>query len=108
MLNNKESSKANVDQTIKANVKVVAILILLLHVTILFFVIPRLSSHVAGSYIPKIFGDGYDQLAENLVNGNGYRFYPDTALTLMREPGYPILLAGLTMAFGRLHRGEDL
>ncbi len=100
MLNNEESSKATLDQTIKANVKVRPIVILLLHVTILFFVIPRLSSQVSGAYIPKIFGDGYDQLAENLVNGNGYRFYPDTALTLMREPGYPILLAGLTKAFG--------
>jgi hypothetical protein len=88
------------NQTIKADVKVAAIVILLLHVAILFVVIPRLSSQVAGAYIPKIFGDGYDQLAENLVKGNGYRFYPDTALTLMREPGYPILLAGLTMVFG--------
>jgi len=100
VLNSGESLKAMLEQTIKGNVKVAAVAILLLHVTILFFVIPRLSSAVAGAYIPKIFGDGYDQLAENLVKGNGYRFYPDTALTLMREPGYPILLAGLTMVFG--------
>ena len=72
----------------------------MLHAAILFFVIPRLSPQVSGAYIPKIFGDGYDQLAENLANGNGYRFYPDTALTLMREPGYPILLAGMTKVFG--------
>ena len=92
--------KANVDQTKLTNIKVLAITIVMLHAAILFFVIPRLSPQVSGAYIPKIFGDGYDQLAENLVNGNGYRFYPDTALTLMREPGYPILLAGLTKAFG--------
>ena len=92
--------KANVDQAKLTNIKVLAITIVMLHAAILFFVIPRLSPQVSGAYIPKIFGDGYDQLAENLANGNGYRFYPDTALTLMREPGYPILLAGLTKAFG--------
>jgi hypothetical protein len=92
--------KANVDQAKLTNIKVLAITIVMLHAAILFFVIPRLSPQVSGAYIPKIFGDGYDQLAENLANGNGYRFYPDTALTLMREPGYPILLAGLTTAFG--------
>ena len=88
------------DQAKLTNIKVLAITIVMLHAAILFFVIPRLSPQVSGAYIPKIFGDGYDQLAENLANGNGYRFYPDTALTLMREPGYPILLAGLTKAFG--------
>ena len=92
--------KANVDQAKLTNIKVLAITIVMLHAAILFFVIPRLSPQVSGAYIPKIFGDGYDQLAENLANGTGYRFYPDTALTLMREPGYPILLAGLTKAFG--------
>jgi 4-amino-4-deoxy-L-arabinose transferase-like glycosyltransferase len=92
--------KANVDQAKLTNIKVLAITIVMLHAAILFFVIPRLSPQVSGAYIPKIFGDGYDQLAENLANGNGYRFYPDTALTLMREPGYPILLAGLTKVFG--------
>ncbi len=47
--------------------------------------------------------DNYQSLAKNIVNGNGYRFTPDTTLTLMREPGYPFFLAGLMQAFDDYH-----
>jgi 4-amino-4-deoxy-L-arabinose transferase-like glycosyltransferase len=76
------------------------ILIALLHAAILFLVVPVLSNRVTPFYNQERFIDGYDQLAENLVRGNGYRFYPDTAKTLMREPGYPLFVAGLMLAFG--------
>lgn len=46
------------------------------------------------------FVDDYDRLAWNLAQGHGYRFAPDTALTLTREPGFPLLLAGLFSLFG--------
>lgn len=39
--------------------------------------------------------DNYWSLAKNLWLGHGYRFLPDTSLTMMREPGYPLLLSGL-------------
>lgn len=68
---------------------------------LLFAVFPRLSEHLATSpYNQDRVTDGYDDLAENLAAGNGYRFYSDTARTLMREPGYPILLAGIRLLFG--------
>src|SRR5262249_43457376 len=35
----------------------------------------------------------YQSLAKNISHGRGYRFFSDTAPTLMREPGYPALLA---------------
>jgi 4-amino-4-deoxy-L-arabinose transferase-like glycosyltransferase len=66
----------------------------------LFVVIPRASSRIGRFYGENQYADGYDQLAANLASGNGYRFYPETAKTLMREPGYPILLAGIFVVFG--------
>lgn len=76
------------------------LLTLVLHAIVLFVVIPQFSERVTSLYNQDRFSDGYDQLAGNLVLGNGYRFYPDTARTLMREPGYPIFLAGLLVVFG--------
>lgn len=67
---------------------------------ILFAVLPAAASIIHASLNSNVYPDGYNLLASNLVAGNGYRFYPDTARTLMREPGYPILLAGLFSAFG--------
>ncbi|MGO9305291.1 MAG: glycosyltransferase family 39 protein [Candidatus Korobacteraceae bacterium] len=52
-------------------------------------------------YNQEEYADGYDQLATNLAEGHGYRMYPDTAPTMVREPGYPILLAGIFLVFGK-------
>lgn len=62
-------------------------------------IIPVLSKFLCPLYGIS-FSDGYDQLAMNLVKGNGYRFFPETAETLMREPGYPIFLSGIFVIFG--------
>lgn len=75
-------------------------LVVVIHATILFVVIPAVSNRLHSSYNQDQYADGYDQLAANLVNGNGYRMFPDTAKTLMREPGYPVLLAGIYSVFG--------
>lgn len=75
-------------------------LAVVVHAAVVFLAVPKLSSRLAPAYNQNRFTDGYDQLAANLAAGNGYRFYPDTAKTLMREPGYPILLAGLLIIFG--------
>ncbi|HEY6456514.1 MAG TPA: glycosyltransferase family 39 protein [Steroidobacteraceae bacterium] len=40
--------------------------------------------------------DNYNALAKNIIAGSGYRFTPTTALTLLREPGYPYFLAALS------------
>jgi len=45
-------------------------------------------------------GDLYDRLAKSLLNGEGYRFTPDTAPTLLREPGYPIFLVAISSVTG--------
>jgi 4-amino-4-deoxy-L-arabinose transferase-like glycosyltransferase len=45
-------------------------------------------------------GDLYDRLAKSLLNGEGYRFTPDTAPTLLREPGYPVFLVAISSLTG--------
>ena len=75
--------------------------VLILNTVLLFIVIPQASSQIRPLYNGNVYADGYDQIAENLAQGKGYRFFPDTARTLLREPGYPILLAGIFLVFGK-------
>jgi len=77
-----------------------AILICLIDAAVLLVVLPKFTGDVSPLYGLNSYPDGYDQIATNLVEGHGYRFYPDTARTLMREPGYPFFLAGLFLVFG--------
>ena len=78
----------------------IALAVLALHLIFLFVISDAFTTHASSPYNQNGFADGYDQLANNLLQGNGYRFYPQTDLTLMREPGYPVFLAGLGFAFG--------
>jgi len=75
--------------------------LVLANTLILFVLIPYLSRDLRGMYNQEVYADGYDQLAANLVEGHGYRMYPDTARTMVREPGYPLLLAGIFVTFGK-------
>jgi len=74
--------------------------VVIVKAVLLFLAIPELSNRLAPLYGQTLYADGYDLLAANLVAGNGYRFFPETAKTLMREPGYPIFLAGMFRIFG--------
>lgn len=65
----------------------------------LLVVLPSVSKLFAGAY-GLGFADNYDLLASNLLAGNGYRFFPDGAETLMREPGYPLFLAAMFALLG--------
>lgn len=67
---------------------------------ILIFAIVPLLARAMGALYSIGFADDYDRLAWNLSQGLGYRVLPTTALTLMREPGYPVFLAGLFQVFG--------
>jgi hypothetical protein len=77
-------------------------LVVLIHIVLLFAVIPIVSAHLGSSYNPERYADGYDYIAASLAAGDGYRFYPDTARTLMREPGYPLVLTAIFATFGNV------
>lgn len=59
---------------------------------LLFIGMPVLQRYAADRYSIG-FADGYDLLAKNLADGNGYRWRADMAETMIREPGYPLFLA---------------
>ena len=46
------------------------------------------------------FSDEYDQIANNLDTGHGYRIDAQMSRTMMREPGYPLFLAGIFLMGG--------
>lgn len=76
------------------------VLILLVKALILFVLLPHFSDQLGPFYCLNKFVDNYNLIAHNLAIGNGYRFYPSTAVTLFREPGYPIFLATTFLLLG--------
>jgi len=72
-----------------------------INASIVLFVIPHLNTLYPSLYNFEHFPDGYDQIASNIIEGAGYRFYPETAETLMRSPGYTLLLAAIFLLFGK-------
>ena len=75
------------------------IVVFLIQAALLLAATPEITKSFSKTY-GHGFADGYNKLALNLAEGNGYRFYPDTAETLMREPGYPLFLAAVFKIFG--------
>jgi 4-amino-4-deoxy-L-arabinose transferase-like glycosyltransferase len=61
---------------------------------ILFLAVPRLDRAFAYRYSVH-FQDGYDLIANNLAQGNGYRWDANLGETMIREPGYPLFLAAV-------------
>jgi hypothetical protein len=73
--------------------------VFIIKAVIALWVIPTFQDRIG-----SVFGigpsDNYDTIARNIVAGFGYRFAPQAAPTMMREPGYPIFLAGLRYLLG--------
>jgi 4-amino-4-deoxy-L-arabinose transferase-like glycosyltransferase len=62
---------------------------------------------VSGPVGLENYGDGWAQIAENIVRGNGFVYNPEEASTSMtgylkREPVYALFLASILAAFGKL------
>ena len=74
--------------------------IFLIKALILFVLLPHFGDSLKPFYGMNLFADNYNLIAHNLAVGNGYRFYPSTAETLFREPGYPLFLASTFLLFG--------
>ena len=68
--------------------------VLLVNAAIVLVGLPRVSRPLALPYSMS-FGDLYNFIANNLEEGNGYRVDPAMGETMLREPGYPLLLAAV-------------
>lgn len=77
------------------------VIVILLKIAILFWIVPQFVDVFPGLYQIDKFPDGYADIAMNLVQGHGYRFFPDTADTLLRTPAYPLLLSVVFAVFGK-------
>ena len=66
-----------------------------------FWTVPLFPGAISSAYPAGSFGDGYELIAWNLVQGNGYRMYPDTSLTMLRTPGFVLLLSLIFAVFGK-------
>jgi 4-amino-4-deoxy-L-arabinose transferase-like glycosyltransferase len=73
--------------------------LLALTAIVLFAMVPALSN-LAGFHYTMGFVDDYDLIAHSLANGQGYRLAPNLDETMIREPAYPLLLAGAFKIFG--------
>lgn len=67
---------------------------------LLFVAIPHLQDTSPTTYQAERFPDWYDLIAMNLVEGHGYRFFPETTETMLRTPGWVLVLAGIFSVFG--------
>ena len=72
---------------------------LALSAILLFVVLPAIATMATPHYAIG-FADDYHLLAYSLMTGEGYRLYPGLAETMMREPGYPLFLAGAFTLLG--------
>ncbi len=68
---------------------------------LVFGLIPELKSTFPSLYKIYFFPDGYDKIALNLLQGYGYRFYPESTQTMVRTPLYPFVLASVFYFFGK-------
>src|SRR2546430_1497872 len=92
--------KAPTSQAALGRLWAIASLAVIVKGLLLFWLLPYLQTHSPQDYAASRFPDGYEQIAWNLVQGNGYRVFPDTSLTMLRTPGFVLLLAVIFAVFG--------
>lgn len=77
------------------------IAMLIIKAVIAFVVFPRLTHTLGANYHSDLFPDDYDLIANNLIHGHGYRVYADTSETMLRSPGFVLVLAAIFALFGK-------
>lgn len=79
---------------------VCVVIAVLVKALLLFVAIPYLHEASPTTYQAERFPDWYDLIAKNFAEGYGYRFFPDTTETMIRTPGWVLVLAGIFSVFG--------
>jgi 4-amino-4-deoxy-L-arabinose transferase-like glycosyltransferase len=74
---------------------------LIVKALIAFLLLPVITHHLGDNYHSDLFPDDYDLIAENLLSGRGYRIYADTSETMLRSPGFVLVLAAIFSLFGK-------
>jgi 4-amino-4-deoxy-L-arabinose transferase-like glycosyltransferase len=100
-LNYSSYSAAVSGQVSGATVVRLFLLMLAIKAVIAFLAFPLISQVLGSNYHSDLFPDQYDAIAENLAAGNGYRVFTETAPTMLRSPGFVVLLAGIFFLFGK-------
>lgn len=78
---------------------------LFINAAMLFVALPILGEFLSSRYNLG-FMDLYDQIANNLAQGNGYRVEADMGETMIREPGYPLFLTIVFKIGGSISGGS--
>lgn len=89
---------------------------LLVNAAIVLVALPRTGGVLVGSASTSgdrenyglAFGDLYDFIAKNLDQDHGYRVEPYMGETILREPGYPLLIAAVFKISGYSDQGPRL
>lgn len=68
---------------------------------ILVLLMPAILSLLGKNYMAGNFPDEYGAIASNLISGNGYRVFPETSPTMLRQPGFILILAALLKLAGK-------
>jgi 4-amino-4-deoxy-L-arabinose transferase-like glycosyltransferase len=85
-----------VDRRLLAGLVLLAVL---LKAAFLWLLLPDLLGDRSVNF--AMFPDGYDLIAANIAEGHGYRMYADLSPTMIRTPGYVLVLAALFYVFGK-------
>ncbi len=75
-------------------------MVILMKMALVLLLLPLFGEIVPGFYQVEGFYDRYDYIAKNILDGNGYRVYPETSETMLRLPGFVYLLTFLFWVFG--------
>jgi 4-amino-4-deoxy-L-arabinose transferase-like glycosyltransferase len=92
-------SEAIAGQRDQRRLLILVLILFTLKAIVAFWIIPAFQQQIGAVYGIGT-NDNYELIAQNLRLGLGYRITPETSLTLMREPGYPLFLAALSYLFG--------
>jgi hypothetical protein len=80
--------------------KLLIILLVIIKVSIPLLLLPIISHMFKNTYDFGHNPDFYANIALNISEGIGYRIFPETTITMHREPGYIIILSLIFFLFG--------
>jgi 4-amino-4-deoxy-L-arabinose transferase-like glycosyltransferase len=91
----------NLKQTTIYEPRIIIVLLFLIKLLLIIIGIPILVFFFPDGWNTGHWPDGYDRLAQNMLQGHGFRFHPNTADTMLRMPGYPLVLMVIFTIFGK-------